>query len=269
MAPDRLDAVGIVMHLMQIESVGMSQDHFSTQSATYVRYRPTYPPELFDWLVGHVFERHLVWDCACGSGQATLSLAERFDRVIATDLSESQLAFAPKVPNVEWRQAIAEASKLESRSVDLIVVAQALHWFDLPRFWHECQWVLKTDGVIAAWCYGVAEFSDRSVGELCDEFYRVRLADYWPPERRIVEAGYGVLGFPFDEIIAPNFGLRAEWSVDELMGYFSSWSATERFRRSTGVDPVQALRTNMAQLSIQETIQVHWPLSVRVGRFVV
>lgn len=244
----------------------MSSDHFSTQAAAYAQFRPSYPREWFDWLSGQVAERTLAWDCACGSGQATVSLAGYFDQVVGTDLSSSQLSHAPSLPNIEWRKATAEESGLEDSSVDLITVAQALHWFDLPRFWAECRRVLKPDGIVAVWSYGIFRVGSGPITAICDDYYSHQLKDYWPPERRIVEAGYGTLDFPFTEIDAPEFHLRESWSLDELTGYLASWSATERFRIATGTNPIPELRESLAPWFTGERIEVCWPLSIRVGR---
>ncbi|MFT3866992.1 MAG: class I SAM-dependent methyltransferase [Nibricoccus sp.] len=244
----------------------MSSDHFSTQSAEYAKYRPTYPVELFDWLANCCAERNLAWDCACGSGQATLGLAARFKAVIATDLSRAQLDHAPAACNIEWKVAHAEASGLETGSVDLITVAQALHWFDLVRFWPEVKRTLKPRGVVAIWCYGVLEVDNPQLHAICDHFYRVTVGDFWPPERRIVEAGYKSIDFPFQEIPAPTFHLHVDWSIEQLLGYFASWSATTRYRQARGSDPLPELRSMLAPHFAGETIRVRWPLSLRVGR---
>jgi ubiquinone/menaquinone biosynthesis C-methylase UbiE len=110
-------------------------------------FRPRYPREMFEYLgtVAPSLER--VWDCGSGSGQAAVQLAEVFNRVIATDTSEKQIRNAQPHERVEYRVAPAEQSGLESSSVDLIMVAQALHWFDLDRFYAEARRVLRPDGV--------------------------------------------------------------------------------------------------------------------------
>jgi SAM-dependent methyltransferase len=245
----------------------MASDHFTTQSAQYAQYRPTYPAAIFDWLGDQVKTRDTAWDCACGNGQATRDIAARFQCVIATDLSAAQIAHAPALPNVEWRVAHAEDSGIESASVDLITVAQALHWFDLPRFWQEVRRVLRPGGVIAVWSYGVFVIEPPNISAICQHFYEEVVGPYWPPERRIVEAGYGALEFPFDEIIAPPFEMQVEWSLDALLGYLGSWSATARYTQDRGASPIPELRERLAvHWPPTQSLAIHWPISMRVGR---
>jgi len=109
------------------------KDLFTPVAEDYLKYHPGYPEEFFDWIAGLSCEKKLSWDCACGSGQATVGLSKRFERVFATDLSEAQLENAPKLGNVEWRVASAYESGLPDGGVNLIAVGQALHWFDLEN----------------------------------------------------------------------------------------------------------------------------------------
>ena len=244
----------------------MPSDHFSTQSAEYARFRPTYPEALFDWLAAQTEMHDLAWDCACGNGQATRPLAERFKRVVGTDHSPQQIDHAPRIDNVTWKVATAESSGLESSSVDLITVAQAVHWFDLPRFWDEVKRVLKPGGVVAVWCYGVFQIPEPPIQAICDHFYESVLDAYWPPERRLVEAGYAGLSFPFDAIAAPAFEIARDWELDALLGYLSSWSATVRCAQATGQDPIPALREALTPAWMETAYPVRWPISILAGR---
>ncbi len=78
------------------------KDHFSRLAAQYAEFRPKYPGALFDLLARVAPSRSRAWDCACGSGQATLDLAERFEAVIATDGSAQQVAAAKPHPRVTY-----------------------------------------------------------------------------------------------------------------------------------------------------------------------
>jgi SAM-dependent methyltransferase len=243
-------------------------DHFSGVAGRYADFRPRYPEQLFDHLATLAPRKALVWDCACGNGQATLGLAGCFDRVIATDASKEQIASATPHSGVEYRVALAEQSGLPDEFVDLVTVAQALHWFDLDRFYVEARRALKPGGVIAVWAYGVNEVQGDAVNRLVQDFYFNTVGPYWPPERKLVEEGYRTIPFPFAEITAPVFRMEARWTRDRLLGYFSTWSATNRFIKTTGLNPLEPLAQALGRVwgKTNSTRLVTWPLSVRVGR---
>jgi len=244
------------------------KDHFSRLAAQYAEFRPRYPSALFDYLARTAPARTRAWDCACGNGQATTDLAERFDAVIATDASAKQIAAAAQHPRVTYAVARAEQCGLEDTSVDLVTVAQSLHWFDLPPFYAECERVLRPDGVLAVWTYGVPRLNDASLDPLLQKYYWETVGTYWPPERRHVESGYRTLSFPFKEIPPPSFSMHVDWPLPQLLGYLRSWSATSRYVDARGTDPVVPLGEELGALwgDAQRTRTVSWPLSMRVGR---
>ena len=242
------------------------KDHFSTVADDYARFRPGYPPALFDALATLAPARNLAWDCATGNGQAALPLAERFARVVATDLSGAQLEQAIPHPRIEYRQAGAEASGLESGSVDLVTVAQAAHWFDFEPFYREVRRVLAPRGVVALWTYHHLD-TDREVLEVLLRF-RERVQADWPPERRWVEELYRTLPFPFAELEVGPFVFAEDWVAERVLGYLGTWSATSAFRRRTGEDAVAALRPELlaAWGDPRRPRRLRWPIHLRVGR---
>jgi len=244
----------------------MSAEYFSAGSSDYARYRPSYPSKWFDWLAAQCAVRSLAWDCACGSGQATEELAQRFEKIIPTDASAAQLRNAPLLPNVEWRLASAEASGLVSGSVDLVTVAQALHWLDLPRFWQECRRVLKTKGILAVWGYGIPRLSHPSANRVFQNFYHGVVGEFWPKERRVVEEGYAGIDFPFQEIPVPAFEMAQSWDAEHIAGYCASWSATDRYRKATGHDPIPELREKLTGELGSAATEIRWPFFAKVGR---
>lgn len=243
-------------------------DHFSRLASGYAECRPRYPDTLFDYLGQSVRRRELAWDCAAGSGQATVPLARLFRRVVATDASAPMLDQAPRHPRIEYRVAVAESSGLRDKSVDLVTVAQALHWLDLAPFYVEVDRVLRPDGILAVWTYGSPYLENRAIDRVLERFYREIVGPYWPPERSYVESGYKTLPFPFAEIAAPPFDMEAHWSLAQLLGYIRTWSATQRYRETVGTDPVEQLGADLARDwgNPEGTRRVRWPLSVRVGR---
>jgi ubiquinone/menaquinone biosynthesis C-methylase UbiE len=243
-------------------------DHFSGVANRYADFRPHYPSALFDYLAGLVPRSSLVWDCACGNGQATVDLAARFDRVIGTDASKEQIAAAAPNPRIEYRVAPAERSGLPDQAIRLATVAQALHWFDFDRFYAEVRRVLAPDGIIAVWAYGINEVAGDAVNQLVQRFYADTVGPYWPPERKLVEAGYRTIPFTFSEITPPPFQMEARWNLEQLLGYFSTWSATNRYLKATGHNPLEALATDLERVwgNPRDPQKIVWPLSVRVGR---
>ena len=144
---------------------------FSTVAREYANFRPGYPPELFAWLARVAPARDAVWDCGCGSGQASTALAGHFALVHATDISPEQIAAARPHPRVRYAVARAEQSGLPAGSVDLVTVAQALHWFDVNAFYAETRRVARPGGVLAVWNYPRPRFVDAGLDHRFLEFY--------------------------------------------------------------------------------------------------
>jgi SAM-dependent methyltransferase len=244
------------------------KDHFSALASQYAAFRPTYPTALFEYLASLCAGRRQAWDCACGTGQATVGLASCFESVIGTDASPEQLAAATPHPGVTYRVATAEHSGLEPQSVDIVTVAQALHWFDVAAFYREVDRVLRAGGVLAVWSYGVLQVEGAEVDAHIRSFYQDTVGPYWPPERRHVDEGYQRLPFPYPLLTSPgSFNLEVRWSLPRLMGYVRSWSATGRYVERHGVDPVVALEGSLAAVwedPARERL-VRWPLLLRAG----
>ena len=241
------------------------RDLFSRDPASYAEFRPRYPDALFQWLAALPVRRQTAWDAGTGSGQAAVALAQWFDRVVASDASANQLSKALAHPRVEYRIA-REESGLGPGSVDLVTVAQALHWFDRPLFWKEVKRVLAPGGVVAVWCYELQRVTPE-IDAVIHRFYHEVVGQYWTPERKLVETGYRDVEFPFVELTPPPFSMTAEWTLEHELGYVGTWSAVGRAKQATGFDPVAQLRPQLeAVWPSHALLQVEWPLSVRAGR---
>jgi SAM-dependent methyltransferase len=241
------------------------KDHFSKQAADYAKFRPRYPQKLFDYLGSIAPSRQFAWDCGTGNGQAAVGLASVFDRVIATDASEKQIANAQSRKLVDYRVAPAENSGIQSETLDLIMVAQALHWFDLGRFYAEARRVLKPDGILAASAYNLLRV-EPVIDEVVNRYYYEVVGPFWPAERKLVEQ-FADLPFPFREIGPPKFEMTAQWNLDHLLGYLQTWSSTQRFIAAKGTDPLEQIIDELrtAWGDSQQTRNVTWPLVLRIG----
>ena len=242
-------------------------DHFGSVASAYANCRPLYPARLFEYL-GTLTTRHdLAWDVGAGNGQASLPLAERFTRVVATDRSAEQLAEAPRRANIEYRAAPAEVSGLATASVDLVTVAQAAHWFDLPAFYAEVKRVLAPGGAVALWSYGTPHLDAPAADRVLQRWSADFVGSCWPPERRLVDEGYRTIPFPFPERIPPALEFTVDWTMAELIGYVTTWSAVGRYRQIHGSDAVPQLRQVLESVwgGIGEICRVRWPLSMRVS----
>ena len=243
------------------------KDHFSSASDRYAAYRPDYPAALFAWLASRCTERGTAWDCATGSGQAALGLATHFRQVVATDASAEQIRHAEPHPAIDYRVAPAEASGLGDHSVDLVSVAQAAHWFDLPRFYQEVSRVLRPGGMLALWGYGRMVLpGDMDVP--FRHFYSDTVGPYWPPERALIDDAYRSLDFPFAEIDAPAFHIEVDWSLPRLIAYLSTWSAVKRYQAAHGQDPLPALMAELMPMwgDADTAKKLQWPLFIRAGQ---
>ena len=244
------------------------KDHFSGHAGDYAAARPRYPRALFEWLASECKNHALAWDAGCGNGQASVALADFFDAVFASDPSATQIASASPHPNVRYAVEPSEQCSLPDDSVDCVCVAQALHWFELARFFAEAGRVLKPDGLLAVWTYERSSVN-AAVDAVFSKLYRGVLDDYWPPERKHVETGYRDIAFPFREIPSPALELRCDWTLSQYLAYLRSWSASQRYLKATGIDAVGLIESGMRQAwgNPDEARSVVWPLTVRAGRF--
>jgi len=247
------------------ESSGF-KDHFSGHAAHYARYRPVYPSALYDWLAEQAPARDCAWDVATGNGQAATALASRFSRVIASDGSRQQIDNAVAAANIEYRVETAEANSLADHSVDLITVAQAYHWFDHPAFKLQVQRIARPAAVFAVWTYTLVQISTE-LDEVVQAFYAGPIDAFWPVERRLVEAGYSSLEFPWPELVVPDFELQLSWGLTDLLGYLRTWSAVQRYHAAHSTDPLTGWEPALASAwGDAVTRAARWPMKVRAFR---
>jgi SAM-dependent methyltransferase len=247
--------------------MGPFADHFSVCAGSYAAFRPSYPTGLIETLAGWSPSRQLAWDVGTGNGQAAVLLADRFARVVATDASAEQIAHARAHPRVTYRVAPEDDSGLPGEAADLVTVAQALHWFDLPRFYREVDRVLARNGVLAVWTYGLLTV-DPEVDRAMQWFYTERVGRYWPRERVHVDLGYRDLPFPYREMETESWEFRSRLTRAQLEGYAATWSAVKECRVREHADPIPQLQAALRTVwpDPEQRREVVWPIALRAGR---
>lgn len=242
------------------------KDFFSGHSGLYAAFRPIYPKELYDYILGFVNTREIAWDCGTGNGQVARELAGHFAKVKASDISENQLAHAIQMPNIEYFKSAAERTPFPDQHFDLVTVGQALHWFDLSRFYAEVKRTTKPGGLLAVWGYALLTISPK-LDDVFLDFYHNKVGAYWDEARRMVEREYAGIPFPFEELPSRAFEIKVEWSLAQFAGYIESWSATQKFIKANGFNPVSDVIEKIKPAWPDEEVKtVRFPVFVKLGR---
>lgn len=243
--------------------------HFAQNTSAYLQYRPDYPDILFKYLAGLCQQHSLAWDCGTGNGQAALPLAQYFTKVIASDVNHEPLNAALQKDNLFYHCWPAEQTELDDSSVDLITVAQALHWFDLECFYAEVKRVAKPHAIIAAWCYSLGSLTP-AVDAVIHKLYHDILGDaYWPKQRRYIDDGYKTIAFAFKKMkTVPEFYTEKQFNLPDLLGYLRTWSAVKEYQMQNKQDPVDLVQDelSMAWGERDKIITMRWPIHLLVGQ---
>lgn len=245
-----------------------AKDNFSEQSTAYAKFRPTYPPELFEEILKHVGARRVCWDCATGNGQIAQVMANHFEMVFATDISSDQLKNAPSIDNVKYTKCRSEKTLFEANSIDLIMVGQAVHWFDHQHFNKEVVRVSKPNAIVSLIGYGLMFTKDGFDAEL-KTFYKNDIGQYWDPERKHIDSGYSSIPFPFEQIdMKKEFSIDVEWTLEQMRGYLNTWSSVRKYIRVNGKNPVTPFISSIVEdgiWKVNESKKLHFPLFVKLG----
>lgn len=224
------------------------KDNFSAQADLYAQYRPAYPADLFNYIVSFVDNKDTAWDCGTGNGQSAAELSRHFKKVIATDISSKQIANAEKKNNIIYSIEPAEDTSIETGSINLVTVAQAIHWFNFEKFYKEVKRVAAPGAFIAVWAYSLLKI-DEQIDQIIHDYHFNFLGNYWDAERKYVDDEYRNIPFPFQKINAPQFVIEKYWSLAVLEGYLNTWSALQKYIQVNGSNPVPG---------IIHSVKAHW-----------
>lgn len=246
------------------------KDYFSKQANDYRNYRPHYPESLFEYLAGLVPDRQRAWDCATGNGQVALGLTPHFQKIYATDASEKQISHAFDHDKINYSVAVAEKVGLGNQSIDLITVAQAVHWFNLEKFYQEVQRVSKPGGIIALWGYWYFELppEENHIDQMSRNFFTTVVDQYWAEEIKLLIQNYQTIPFPFAELKTPILKIETQWNMEEFLGYLNTWSAIQKLIAVQSHEPILEFSKRLVEAwgDPERKIIFQWPLHMRVGR---
>lgn len=209
------------------------KDRFSSVAQGYAQYRPSYPPELINWINSQCPGHDFAVEAGTGSGQLTALLAPHFRRYLATDISQQQMAKAPQLPHVVYQMAQAHELPAEDASANLLVAAQAAHWFDLPAFYIEADRVLQPGGFLILLGYGLITVNPQ-VDAVVHDLYYNRLNGHWDAERKMVDDHYAHIPFPWPEVQQPAMDIVVHWDAKHLLGYLATWSGVANQAKANG-----------------------------------
>lgn len=242
------------------------KDNFSKQAEKYVKYRPTYPEELFSFLLSVVPHQGKAWDCGTGNGQVAHKLADYFENVFATDISPKQIENAIPGKNIKYSLQRAEHTCFPDASFDLITVAQAIHWFDFDKFYKEVNRTLKPEGIFVVIGYGLLSTFEEA-DTIIRHFYKNSIGSYWDVERKYVDENYLTIPFPFQEIESPILNLDLLWSFEHIVNYLATWSAVQHYIKVNGQNPIDLIYDELKSCwGNEKQRKVVFPLLLRVGR---
>lgn len=231
---------------------------YEKPSETYVKKRPRYPKEWFSMLASLTAGHHRAWDAGCGSGQASVSIAEHYESVVATDVSQGQLRHAIADPKVRYLHTPVELSEDElvalvggEGSLDLVIVATSIHWFDVPLFYAVVNRVLKKPGgVLAVWGYNydIHPFGDKLQGTLYGA-----MRPFMDPRTRLAMERYRELPFPFEPVGVGREGepadvdMEVDMTLEDLAGFVMTGSVATTAREK-GVDLAALVKDVMKEV---------------------
>ena len=249
-----------------IDPLVMEQKNFTSGAEEYAQYRPSYPPAFFDYLATIVPGGNRAWDCGTGTGQVAGGLAKVFAEVHATDISAAQLAAAFAHPHIHYSLQASERTSFPRNFFDLVIVGQAVHWFDFDQFYAEVRRTGRRGAPLVITGYGRLKISPE-VDEVIDTLYYGIVGSSWDAERRYIDEEYRTIPFPFEEVKTPGFEMVYEWSLEHLLGYLNTWSAVKKYVQQKGSDPIAQVLNHLQQAWGAATKRkIIFPLLLRVGK---
>lgn len=238
---------------------------FDVCSFEYEKVRPKYPRDLFHWINRISTKHSLLLDCGTGNGQAAYELANFFDKVLAIDISKNQLLNAKTHPKIEYKCTPVETLDLPNSSVDVIVSASAVHWFDLETFYVKCKEMLTETGLIIVWSYSWPRSSHEVINRTLNNVKNL-LIPHFPIQTMLHVNEYNDLQFPFRRVDCPNISIKENWSIEMLLSFLSTWPSVNNYIVGSHNNFIKEVRDELLKgWPESEKIEFIFPLYIKAG----
>eukprot|EP01026_Neomeris_dumetosa_P030746 TRINITY_DN2451_c2_g2_i10.p1 TRINITY_DN2451_c2_g2~~TRINITY_DN2451_c2_g2_i10.p1 ORF type:complete len:283 (+),score=24.00 TRINITY_DN2451_c2_g2_i10:36-851(+) len=248
---------------------------FTSSSRTCQEFKPIYPQQLYDIILeyANIRDGYLAVDIATGDGQAANQLADHFTKVIGIDSREDQISSAvPERANVSFRVADCHRLPLKNESVDLVTVAEGLHWLELGSFYKEVSRVLKPGCAFAAWSHGLYRFRDfPEANDLLNDFTYQFLKDYW--DERDMKSLKGYQGmepveptlFDFKKLQLIEESTTTLSNMQKQMAIWSSY-VSYKTKNGEGDDPLTKLFGDLKEVThssnFDQEVVIDYPIAL-------
>ncbi len=246
-------------------------EHFTAKSKAYQSIRPDYPEEIYKWLSGQT-NNNIALDICTGNGQVCKGISKYFNKVYGIDINSEQIKNAYQNNNIEYHIGTLESfikdKHIEENSIDVITIAQALHFLDIDNFFYKSKSILKSNGIIACWVYVYPTCENNEITNLLDFCYNNILNEYWEDFRKIANNKYKNINFPFEELHIPNEYKFIEkiWNKTQLLEFMNTWTAVSKALQITGKNPIESIMDKLNNIWIDETYKFTFELYFRCGR---
>lgn len=247
----------------------MKNNEFQCNVDHYTKFRPSYPFDFVKYLSELTSSNQVVLDCGSGSGQNSLLLPKFFKKVIVLDILPDLLKKIPDLKNIYKICAAAEQLPLTSNSIDLICVAQALHWFNLENFYKEVHRVLRKNGTIAAWCYNKFITNDPNLDDIILKIHKLlEHPAIITPMSRYVHSEYKTIYFPFQKIATQNYSMKANFDLSFTINYIETYPSIIAYRKKIGNKDVDDLYQKLEEKWQNPLTKraIYWPLNLLLGK---
>lgn len=248
----------------------------SEHSRLYQKYRPEYPPILYQFIADFSKTGTGTLDSAvdvgCGTGLSTRPLCEHFRHVTGIDVSETQIKMARGAhaqSNLSFE--VSEAERLtfmNDGTTDLVTVAQAIHWIDQEPFYKEVERILRPGGSLIVYGYGNCVLDSDKGSQVIQRFYREDLHGYWDSRRRHIDNLCQEVRLPFPGWTRnSDFVIQYSWTAAEVVGYLSTWSAWQSYlKQNPESNLLNDIQQQLEDIYQDQRVTITWPVFLLLGR---